>query len=135
MYFDNSFQFREAIGFINSCCDFTHKDGRISTPFNSAVFVVSLILIYFSVGYALTYYKTINGHLRVAEAGFYAIPISIILGFLLNLCIKTNKVIDYKNNLIYCELLIFNKLICCYSYIKGDDIAAVGNNMLIFNTV
>ena len=43
MNFDNSFQFQDAIEFINTCYYFTHKDGRISTPFNSKIFVVWFI--------------------------------------------------------------------------------------------
>jgi hypothetical protein len=58
----------------------------------------------------------------------------IFLGLLLNFSIITNKVIDYKNNAIYCELLIFNILICRYGYINGDDIAAVGNNVTFFHS-
>lgn len=134
MDFNSNFQNQDAVDFINTSCDFTHKDGRISTPFGSKVFIVLLIVIYIAIGYALTYFKTIDKHLNLSEAGFYAIPIAIVIGVLLNLCIKTNKVIDYKNNLIYCELLIFNFSICRYSCIDGNEISAVGNNTLLYHT-
>ena len=68
-----------------------------------------------------------------AETSFVVVPIMIVLGFILKICIITNKVIDYKNNLIYCELLIFNILICRYGYVNVDDIVAVGNNVSFFH--
>lgn len=132
MNVDNSFLFQDAIDFINTCYAFTHKDGRISTPFSSKIFIVLLIFVYIAVFYALKYLNTKYRYLDFSETIFLAVPIMIVLGILLNYCITTNKVIDYKNNLIYCELLIFNILICRYGYINGDDIAAVGNNVSLF---
>ena len=134
MIFNNSFQFQDAIEYINSCTDFTHKDGRISTPFGSKIFFVLAILVYIAVFYALTYFNTKYKYFDYSECCVLAAPIVIFLGLLLNFTIITNKVIDYKNNAIYCELLIFNILIFRYGYINGDDIAAVGNNVAFFHS-
>ncbi len=131
MIFDSNFQFQDALGYINTCCDFTHKDGRISTPFFSKIFFVLLILIYIAVVYGLIYYYRKYKYFGISDAVILVTSIMLVLGVLLNFCIITNKVIDYKNNLIYCELLIFNFLICRYGNINGVDIAAVGNNMTL----
>ena len=79
---NNSFQFQEAIEYINSCSDFTHKDGRISTPFFSQLFFVLAISVYVAVFYGLTYFNTKYKYFDYSECCVLAAPIVIFLGLL-----------------------------------------------------
>ena len=130
---NDNYQFQYAMEFIDSCCDFSHKDGRITTPFFSKISFVLFFLLTILGIWALNFFNAKYRYFDYSDNAILILPIMLGVGLLIGICIKTNKVIDYKSKTIYCELLIFNILICRYNYINGNDIAAVGNNVGVYH--
>ena len=119
--------FNNALSYVKTSSKFVVEEGRISCHYVSGLAVFLLLLLSLAVLAVLVYYNRKYKYIDINES-LILLPIMYAFGSLLIAIVQTNKVIDYKDNSIYCELLIFNSFILRYHVIKGENIVEVANN-------